>query len=360
MKMRKLINKCIIATFISIASILLMSGCNRNEANKNGTTIVCTIFPIYDWVCEMTEGAEDVNVILLSENGADMHSFQPTVKNVVDIADCDVFIYVGGESEEWINDCISQNPNPDRICINLMEYLEEDVLEESDEGIVQGERGHNHEHEDYEQEESHEGEHEGEDEHHDDHEHEGEGNHHDDHEHEEVETDEHIWLSLRRSADCIDYIGSVIAAKSDYTDKINENTAEYSAKVRELDGEYRDYFDSTDRTVYVLDRFPFGYMMADYDVDYIALFSGCTTDANATFKTVITMSDLLKGTEEKTVYITESGRAELAKTIIDQSGEGLNVRTLNSVQTVSLAKFQEDKKGYLDYMQENLQVLKGE
>lgn len=321
MKMRKLINKCIITTFISIASILLMSGCNRNEANKNGTTIVCTIFPIYDWVCEMTEGAEDVNVILLSENGADMHSFQPTVKNVVDIADCDVFIYVGGESEEWINDCISQNPNPDRICINLMEYLEEDVLEESDEGIVQGEQ---------------------------------------DHEHEEVETDEHIWLSLRRSSKCVEYIGEQISRKSSYSELIIDNAKIYSDKIMALDEEYRDYFDSTDRTVYVLDRFPFGYMMADYGVDYMALFSGCTTDANATFKTVITMSDLLKGTEEKTVYMTESGRAELAKTIIDQSGEGLNVRTLNSVQTVSLAKFQEDKKGYLDYMQENLQVLKGE
>ncbi len=327
--MRRLINKCILTTFISVASILVMSGCEGQNVKENGTTIVCTIFPIYDWVCEVTDGAEDVNVILLSENGADMHSFQPTVKNVIDITDCDMFIYVGGESEEWINDCVSQNPNPNRVDINLMEFLEDDVLEESHEGILQGE----HEHEDADE-------------------------HNDLDEHEELENDEHIWLSLRRSAKCIEHIADEIALKSSYTDLINSNADTYIEGICALDSEYRDYFDNNDRKIFVLDRFPFGYMTSDYDVEYMALFSGCTTDANASFQTVMTMADLLNSTDENTVYITENGNEKLARTIIDQSGESKSVRKLNSIQTVSLAGFKEDSKGYLDYMRENLEVLK--
>lgn len=337
--MRRLINKCILTTFISVASILVMSGCEGQNVKENGTTIVCTIFPIYDWVCEVTEGAEDVNVILLSENGADMHSFQPTVKNVIDITDCDMFIYVGGESENWINDCISQNPNPNRVDINLMEFLEDDVLEESHEGILQGE----HEHEDAEEhlEIGYES-----------------GNHNDLDEHEELENDEHIWLSLRRSAKCIEHIADEIALKSSYADLINSNADTYIEGICALDSEYRDYFDNNDRKIFVLDRFPFGYMTSDYDVEYMTLFSGCTTDANASFQTVMTMADLLNSTDENTVYITENGNEKLARTIIDQSGESKSVRKLNSIQTVSLAGFKEDSKGYLDYMRENLEVLK--
>lgn len=359
--MKRLINKCILTTFISVASILVMSGCEGQNVKENGTTIVCTIFPIYDWVCEVTEGAEDVNVILLSENGADMHSFQPTVKNVIDITDCDMFIYVGGESEEWINDCISQNPNPNRVDINLMEFLEDDVLEESHEGILQGE----HEHEDAD-EHLENGDESGNHDDLDEHEEDANENHEDlganyeehSHEHEELENDEHIWLSLRRSAKCIEHIADEIALKSSYADLINANADTYIEGICALDSEYRDYFDNNDRKIFVLDRFPFGYMTSDYDVEYMALFSGCTTDANASFQTVMTMADLLNSTDENTVYITENGNEKLARTIIDQSGESKSVRKLNSIQTVSLAGFKEDSKGYLDYMRENLEVLK--
>ena len=318
--MKKQLSKLVSTIFILLTLIFMMSGCVRNNGNKNGTTIVCTIFPIYDWVCQMTEGVDDIQVILLSENGADMHSFQPTVKDVVTIADCDYFIYIGGESEEWIDDCLSQSPNPNRIDIKLMDVLEGNVVFESDEGIIQGE----------------------------------------DEEEEEPETDEHIWLSLSRSIKCIEYISEEISKDLEDSNKLNENTSIYTKELLELDEEYREYFDNNDRQLIVLDRFPFSYLCSDYDVDYLALFPGCSTDSNASFKTVIVTSDILNDSEEACVYITENGDETLAKTIIEQSGKNVQYRILDSIQTVSLAKAREDNVSYLSIMKNNLKILKEE
>ena len=101
--------------FISIILLVLpavsFTGCTTIGKADNKTTVVCTVFPLYDWTKEITKDCEDIEVILLEDDGTDMHSYQPTVKDLVDIEDCDVFIYIGGESEEWAKEYSEKHPS---------------------------------------------------------------------------------------------------------------------------------------------------------------------------------------------------------------------------------------------------------
>lgn len=317
----KLKSKIIKLTVIIPALLLMLSGCTKNDVSKDGTTIVCTIFPIYDWVCEMTDGAENINVILLCDNGADMHSFQPSVQDMMMIADSDVFIYVGGESDEWIEDCLSQNANAGRDEINLMEVLSNDTLEESDEGIL---------------EENHE-------------------------EEEETDYDEHVWMSLKRSIKCIEAIEGVIEGKADEktASLIANNTKAYTDKLTTLDEEYSDYFASVENPmIIVADRFPFRYLVEDYGISYYAAFSGCSTETDASFETIIELGKNLASSGKRTVYITEGGDEVLAKTVIEQAGIDANILVLDSIQTDNPNVLKETNTGYFDIMKANLEVLK--
>lgn len=312
----------IVGILISMCMIVSLAGCQRNDdfGKKDGTTVVCTIFPIYDWVCEMTKGCDDVNVVLLAKNGADMHSFQPTVKDFVTIADCDMFIYVGGESEEWIDDCLSQNPNESRAEVNLSDVLEEMLLEENEEGILQGE------------------------------EEEAEG---------EVENDEHIWLSIKRSKAAVEAIASVLSTKTTYADTLTENATLYANNLDELDKEYEEFVSSCDNPwIIVADRFPFRYLVSDYGIEYHAAFSGCSAETEASFDTILSLADTLAASDEKVLYITESGDEKLAATVMEQAGKEVEVAVLNSVQAVGQADIDSGSAHYIDYMRSNLEVLK--
>ena len=294
----------------------MLFGCNVKTTSKNGTTIVCTIFPIYDWAKEVTQGMDNVNIILLSKNGSDMHSFQPTVQDLVTIADSDIFIYVGGESEEWIKDCLAQNPNADRRDISLMEVLSDVTLSETSEGIA------NHEEE----------------------------------ETGEVENDEHIWLSLRRSKICVEAVAAAIGDKTG-SDIPQANASSYTALLDELDKEYSEFFNDNAITITVADRFPFRYLTSDYNIKYYAAFSGCTTETDASFETIIELSKNYASTGEKVIYITESGNEELAKAVMDQAGVDGTIKVLNSMQSVS-SKDIDNNASYLSYMRDNLETFK--
>ena len=313
-------NRVKIISIISflVSAIVLISGCTSENKVKNGTTIVCTIFPIYDWCCEITKDCEDVNVILLEDNGTDMHSYQPAVKDFANIEDCDVFIFVGGESEEWAVDYINEHPSDARRNICLMDEIADYVLVETDEGIIATE----------------------------------------DEESDEEENDEHIWLSLKRSIMCVYIIGDSLKDKTVDSDKIAANTADYVGRLSELDKEYEDYFASNERKIIVADRFPFRYLTEDYSVDYLAALPGCSAEADTSFDMVISLADGYKQSNENTLYITESGNKEFADTVIGESGKDGVVKTLDSVQSVSKDKIQSGVS-YYELMKQNLETLKG-
>lgn len=313
----------IISVMISVLAIAGLMGCQGGQGTneKDGTTIVCTIFPIYDWVCEMTKGCDDVNVVLLAKNGADMHSFQPTVKDFVTIADCDMFIYVGGESEEWIDDCLSQNPNENRSDLSLSDALNEMLLEENEDGIAQGE------------EEEEDGD--------------------------EVENDEHIWLSIKRSKAAVEAIAPILSAKTSHSDKVMENTTAYTDSLEALDKEYSDFISSCNNPeIIVADRFPFRYLASDYNIEYYAAFSGCSAETEASFDTIINLADVLAASDEEVIYVTESSDGKLANTVMEQAGKSVDIAVLNSIQAVGQSDIDSGNAHYIDFMKNNLEVLK--
>ena len=293
------------------------TGCTTIGKADNKTTVVCTVFPLYDWTKEITKDCEDIEVILLEDDGTDMHSYQPTVKDLVDIEDCDVFIYIGGESEEWAKEYSEKHPSESRLDICLMDEINEDILLESSEGIISAE------------------------------------------EEEEEAYDEHIWLSLKRSIKCVDVMGNALKNKTSYADKISESLSLYEEKLKELDKEYAEYFSSNPRTLIIADRFPFRYLAEDYGFDYLAAFPGCSSESSISFVPVVELSEGLKNSDENVVFITESGDTELADTVIEQSGKDAKTVVLDSLQCVSLKKIEEGAS-YYSLMKSNLDALKQE
>lgn len=164
----------ILLALVIIAGALC--GCGRGPAASNGRlSVVTTIFPEYDWVMNVLgDKASDTDVTMLLDNGVDLHSFQPTADDIITISRCDLFIYVGGESDEWVEDALKEATNRDMLVIDLLNVLGDSVRqEEVKEGMEAEEHDRNHE--------------DG----HDEEEHDREG---------EVEYDEHVWLSMKNAA----------------------------------------------------------------------------------------------------------------------------------------------------------------
>lgn len=316
---KRLISRLGLLSGLLLIIVLLFSGCSP-RGSKNGTTICCTIFPIYDWVSEACAGCDDIEVILLEDTGADMHSFQPSVKDLVTIDDCDIFIYVGGESEEWAREYTEKNPGKNsRTTISLMDAINDDILLESKEGIV------------------------------------GEAN-----DEEDVESDEHIWLSLKRSRKCVNIIADEIIKKvPDETDRITSNVLAYTQKLDKLDKEYEDYFSSTERTLVVADRFPFRYLAEDYNIRYLAALPGCSAESYSSFDMILSLAKEYAGTDESVMYITESGDEEFAEDVLRESGKNGSIKVIDSIQSVSRDAIN-NGASYYDYMKNNLEVISGD
>ena len=188
-----------------------------------------------------------------------------------------------------------------------------------------------------------------------DHEHDEDHEHEEDHDHEH-EYDEHVWLSLKNAA----LLTNLISEKIQELDKDNasiykENTEKYVGEINKLDKEYMDVV-STSKTKTLLfgDRFPFRYMIEDYDLDYYAAFLGCSTDSEASFETIKFLSNKLDELNLKYVLKIETGNDKIAKTIIENSkNKDQKILELNSIQSVI-----NDDESYLTIMENNLKVLK--
>ncbi len=133
------------------AALSLMLTCFVPAVAEGGKiSVVTTIFPIYDWVREIVGGNENAEITLLLDSGVDLHSYRPTVQDIVKVSTGDVFIYVGGESDDWVDGVLAEAVNQDMKVVNLVEAMGEDIKPEE---IVEGmEHEHGHEHEEIEPE----------------------------------------------------------------------------------------------------------------------------------------------------------------------------------------------------------------
>ena len=253
------------------------------KGNSNKISIVCTTFPQYDWVKNILgEEAERFYVTLLLDNGVDMHSYQPAVKDIATAGSSDLFIYVGGESDTWVEDALKEAKNKDLKAINLMETLDNFVKEEEVVEGMQEERkslGHSHEKSSKEKQEQTQKE---------SHENSQEINGQKEAADEEPEYDEHIWLSIRNAEIMVKNIEKAIEQLDSDNAKVYQNNAEnYIKKLDTLDKQYANTIQNAKyKAILFGDRFPFRYMADDYDLKYYAAFAGCSAETMAGFETV--------------------------------------------------------------------------
>ena len=302
-------------------------GSGGGSDKEDQLKIVTTIFPLYDWTRNVLGDKEkNTKLTMLLDEGVDLHSYQPNAEDLSAISECDVFIYVGGESDEWTKDALDQAENKDMIKINLMEIMGDNAKEE--------------EHKEGMQEED---EHEGEEEHGD----------------EEKEYDEHVWLSLRNAGTFVSEIEKALSkADEKNADAYKKNSAEYENKLSSLDDEYKKAVaDGSVKTLLFGDRFPFRYMTEDYGLDYYAAFAGCSAESEASFKTISFLAKKVDELKLKNVMTIEGSDKKIAKSIIANTKEkNQKILTMDSMQQIT-SKEVDSGATYLSLMEKNLKVL---
>ena len=294
--------------------------------------IVTTIFPEYDWVREILgDNAGNADLTMLLDNGVDLHSYQPTAQDILKISTCDLFIYVGGESDGWVSDALQEAANKDMKVIDLLDVLDDAVKEEEIvEGMEAGEEHGDGEDEDHEEEE------------------------------EGPEYDEHVWLSLRNAKVLCEAITNALTEiDPDHAADYRSNLTSYSEKLDALDAAYQSAVDSASRkTLLFGDRFPFRYLVDDYGLSYYAAFAGCSAETEASFRTITFLADKVDEFNLTSVLTIESSDQKIAQTIIQNTKEkNQNILTLNSMQSVTSNDVAAGS-GYLSIMESNLDVLK--
>ena len=318
--------------FKKTASLLLaglmtfgLCACSTNTeitADPNGKklSIVTTTFPEYDWVKQIAgANIDNIELTMLLDNGVDMHSFQPTAQDIVKISSCDIFIHVGGESDEWVEDALAEAVNQDMQVVNLMELLGGLAVEEE---IVEGMQ-------------TEEGEAE------------GDG---------EVEYDEHVWLSLRNAQIFVTGIADAMSkADPDNMERYQTNADTYNKALSELDSKYQEAVTNATRdTILFGDRFPFRYLLDDYNIKYYAAFAGCSAETEASFETIVFLSGKMDELGLKYVVVIDGSDQSIAQTIIDNtSAKNQEILVFDSMQSTKTS----DGVTYVSIMSDNLEVF---
>lgn len=328
--------KYISILLVTIMIILGVSACGqKNSANTTTEVkksddskikVVTTIFPEYDWVKSIVgEDNSNVELTMLLDNGVDLHSYQPTAADIMKNSDGDLFIYVGGESDSWVDGALKEAVNKNMKVINLLDVLGNTVKEEEVKEGMEAE----------EEEEGEESE-------------------------EEPEYDEHVWLSLKNAKVlCKAIADNLSEIDPENKDVYIQNEKDYAAKLDALDQEYQTTVDaSTQKTLLFGDRFPFRYLVDDYGLDYYAAFVGCSAETEASFETIKFLSEKVDELGLKNVMTIEKSDQKIAKTIIENTKDkDQNILTLDSMQSTT---FDDVKNGttYLSVMEKNLEILK--
>ena len=323
----KKITALLLALFMLVG---VLAGCGKqNDTNQTDKlSIVTTIFPEYDWVREILgDKADNAEITMLLDNGVDLHSYQPTADDIVKISNCDLFIYVGGESDEWVEDALRNAANRNMKVINLLEVLGDSVKTEE---IVEGMQEEEHEHEDAEE-----------------------------HEHEE-EADEHVWLSLKNAKMLVRVISKALQELDpDNKDIYAANADAYVKKLSALDAEYQAAVDAaSNKTILFGDRFPFRYLVDDYGLRYYAAFVGCSAETEAGFETISFLAKRVDEWKLPCVLTIEGAQHKIAETVVrNTTAKNQRVLTMDSMQSTT-SKDVKNGTTYLSVMEKNLSVLK--
>ncbi len=331
-----------------------------NEMKRDTSmNIVVTTFPIYDYLREIIGSTPTkFTLSLIIDNGIDLHNYQPSTEDIATISNADVFIYNGGESDVWVKKILSQAMNKQMKTVHLMELLGDHVKKEK---IVEGMEKHDHIGHDHTAH-KHSGEHDHRHHNHDEHDH--REHVHDMHIHEKDAHDtdifdEHIWLSLKNTIILSEKLSSLLQAlDSQNAIYYAQNTDKYIQQLQNLDMSYQEKLSNAKRkTVLVADRFPLRYFLDDYGISYYAAFPGCSAETEASFATVIFLSNKINELNLERILIIDNSSNNIAQAVIQSSNnKHADVLSLNSLQTVTTKQLSEGIT-YLSVMKKNLETL---
>lgn len=261
---------------------------------------------------------------MLLDNGVDLHSYQPTADDIVKIADCDLFLYVGGESDGWVDDALAGAANKDRKVINLLDVLGAQVKEEETvEGMENEEEDAAADADD-------------------------------------PEYDEHVWLSLKNAETLCEAIANALEDLDEQNkDTYAANLTAYTDRLAALDAAYQTAVDTGKRkTVLLGDRFPFRYLVDDYGLSYYAAFAGCSAESEASFETVSFLAKKVDALSLPCVLTIEGKQHKIADTIVQNTkAKNQPILTMDSMQATT-SEDAANGTTYLGVMENNLGVLK--
>ena len=310
---------------------LLLSGCAQppEKAEDGRLQVVAAVFPAYDFARAAGGGLTDVELLL--PPGAESHSYEPTPADILAVQECDLFIYLGGESDTWVETILSSIDMEGRT-LRMVDCVE--LLEETEVEGMQALPGHRHDHEDEEGEEH--GAH-------------GLGV--------VVGMDEHVWTSPRNAAAITRTIGGVLGELDPANAPAYTAAAEqYAGEIDGLDGEFAALFESRpDRTIVFGDRFPLLYFAEEFDLDYYAAFPGCGAQTEPSAATVAFLTDKVRQEQLPAVWYIEFSNHLVADSIAEAAGVGTAMfHTCHNVSGQEL----ERGETYVSLMRKNLETLR--
>ncbi len=323
---------------VLVVGLLAFLVLNREKFEQKKYSVVSTSFPGYDFARAVTKNT-NISTKMLVKPGAETHTYEPTPQDIIDIKNADMFIYVGGDSDTWVEKILKDVDTKKTHVVKLV-----DLVSTVEEEIVEG----------MEDEDEHEHDHDHDHKH--DHDHESHEHKHDhDEEEEGPEIDEHVWTSPKKAMEIVKKIAEV-ASEIDVAEKnkIDDNAEKYVAEIAQVDKDLHQAIDGKISEIVVADRFPFRYFADEFGLKYAAAFSGCSEQTEASAKTISFLINKVKQDKIKKIYKIELSNGKIAETVSKDTGA--EVLELHSAHNVTADDF---SKGvtYVDLMKRNLLAL---
>lgn len=295
---------------LAFALAVVLTGCGAgvSEARAEKLNIVCTSFPCYDFARAVAGDRAELQ--LLIKPGAEVHSFEPTPADILAVAECDLFVYVGGESDAWVEDILQSFGGDAPQALRFFDCV--DLIEEEHEGEEHAEEG---------------------------------------------EYDEHIWTSQENACAMVNALADRLCGiDADGAQAYRQNAAQYAAQIEQLRGEICELVENAQRRELIFaDRFPFLYFVREYGLDYVAAFPSCSSESEPSAKTMMDLIDRITADGIPAVYILELSSGKTAQTLAEETG--VEICTLQSMQNITEADFSAGES-YVSLLRRNIEALK--
>lgn len=322
---------------------VMVTGCGgpKKEDNRgqdieeNGKKkVVTTLFPYYDFVRQIA--GDRVELTLAVPAGMDSHSFEPTPADMRKIQNADILICNGGAMEQWLFQVLDAVDTSQMTVVVMMDYVDV-VEEETVEGMENfGHGDHDHDHSNYDH---------------------GDSGHDQDVGREEPEYDEHIWTSPVNAMKLTEVIGDVLQEQDpDHSQEYRDRTKDYLKELERIDRGFRRVSENRRRNrIIVGDKFPFRYLAEEYDLEYRAAFSGCSTDTEPSARTIAYLIEQVRDGEIPVVYYLEAGSRRVAEIISEETGA--HPLLFHSCHNITRRQWEEGVT-YVELMEQNIENLR--